>query len=191
MNAKRKKSSKYASATKVLTKAKTSVIAAMKIKVSSWAKRHAIGFVTGAGTVATAAAGAVLAYYIIDYFKEKTTEIERLIENEAMYSLQAPCADKLYGQLFVEKASLKDVRGERWYPGKQAILERYRNLPQFESLYHALDALPVFSGKNSAHVKTTSTMVFDDQPHIGHERWWFVRTDEGWKIKMIHYNLDD
>ena len=146
---------------------------------------HLASFVTG---VLTALAAILVGYFITVYWLESTAEIEQLIADEARYALQAPCGAEQYAAMFTEDAEIADGYAKKTYSGRKEIASRFRELPRFEKLSHDLDGSPDISDNNSAYAKTTSTIVFEDERHVGHEEWWFKKTDGRWKIKTLRYN---
>lgn len=133
----------------------------------------------------------LLVALIIFFFTrpDSTAEIEKLIAEEARYSRQAPNGADEYAALFtIENAEVDDVRASLHFYGRLQIASRFRELPRFEKLSHDLDEPPKISG-NSATAKTTSTIVFGGTHYTGREEWWFEKTESGWKIRVLRYNV--
>jgi ketosteroid isomerase-like protein len=118
---------------------------------------------------------------------ESTTEIERLIADEARLAREAPNGVDSYTAMFSEDALVVDVQGNQQFKGRGEIADRFRTLPRFTTLVHDLLEPPAIHD-DSAAVATLSTIEFEGQRYAGNEIWMFVRVDGRWKIHRLRFN---
>jgi hypothetical protein len=120
--------------------------------------------------------------------------IAREAELAARHSRNEDIAGE-YGHLFSENASIEDAGGSQFWTGRDAITQRFRDLPKFRQLTHTLREDPQINADSSAIAQTATTFDIKGSggssniTSAGTDEWVFVKESGVWKISRFSYNL--
>lgn len=150
----------------------------------------------GSAVVAAIVSGIILP--VIQALMSPERPIRDLIEQEAKLVLEGKIDEVI--SLFDEDAFVRDAAGgnkdrETIWSGKDAIIERYRNLPKFVYLKHEAIEITISSDRTYARAIADTIGVYrinDTDVEITSnrgERWTFKKINGRWKITGFTYNL--
>ena len=145
--------------------------------------------------VIAAVVGSFMSEYVWPWIHTLMSEerlIREKIEQEANLVFEGRIDEVIL--LFDENAFVRDELGQTFWYGRDAIAERYRNLPHFTFLKHVAIEITVSTDKTYARAFSETVGSFEvngtkvDITTRG-ERWTFKKIDDKWKIIGFTCNI--
>jgi len=166
----------------------------VRVKVTKKTVIKLVKFVLESAVIA-AVIGSIMSEYVWPLYYTLTSEeklIREIIEQEANLVFEGRIDEVVL--LFDENAFVRDDLNQIFWYGKDAIAERYRNLPHFTFLKHVAIDITVSTDKTYARAFSETVGSFEvngtkvDITTRG-EKWTFKKIYDEWKIIGFTCNI--